>query len=49
MPARKRRRGGGQPGHPKQKRKMFPADEVNETYEYELTDPGDLEGLALNR
>lgn len=39
----KKRRKGGQPGHRKHQRKLFAADQINATYEYELSD---AEGLA---
>jgi transposase len=38
---RKRRR-GGQPGHDKHERKPFGPDEIDDAYDYELTEPGDL-------
>ena len=49
-PESKRKRGkrkpGGQQGHPKQERELFAPDQVDEVYEYELTDTTGLRPVA---
>ncbi len=43
---RGKRKPGGQKGHPKHERQLFPPDQVDEVYEYELTDTTGLQSLT---
>ncbi|HJO28711.1 MAG: IS66 family transposase [Verrucomicrobiota bacterium] len=43
---RGKRKPGGQKGHPKQERELFPPNQVDAVYEYELTDTTGLKPLA---
>lgn len=42
----KKRKPGGQKGHPKNERDLFPPDQVDEAYEYELSDTTGLRPLT---
>ncbi len=43
---RRKRKPGGQKGHPKNERDLFPPEQVDEVYEYELADPTGLRPLT---
>lgn len=45
-PKRGKRKPGGQKGHPKHERELFPPNQIDGFYEYELTDPKGLKPLS---